>query len=173
MSDFDLLKNDSKYKAHLDDIGVKTLPNQPGKRGYSAEEVKLHFKAPIDYLYQLMKKGFTEAGSYLNDHSTELDTMESEIESLRSDVKGAGMLFVPAMQSEEPDESKVKVWLETELQEGDVEEMSFSKEVPRAVAEFDPDANELTFTSDEFIASEPEGEQALFDDSGEKPIFEE
>lgn len=167
MSDFDLLKNDSKYKAHLDDIGVKTLPNQPGKRGYSAEEVKLHFKAPIDYLYQLMKKGFTEAGSYLNDHSTELDTMESEIESLRSDVKGAGMLFVPAMQSEEPDESKVKVWLETELQEGDVEEMSFSKEVKSTVTVTDEDGNSFE------VEQENGGEALSFGEEAETLTFGE
>lgn len=60
---FDILEKRAERKAHLDDIGVATLPDQPGKRGYSAAESKMHFKAPVDYLFSLLCGCMEEVGS--------------------------------------------------------------------------------------------------------------
>lgn len=60
---FDILEKRAERKAHLDDIGVATLPDQPGKRGYSAAESRMHFKAPVDYLFSLLCGCMEEVGS--------------------------------------------------------------------------------------------------------------
>lgn len=107
MADLDLIKNRSKHKARLDDIGVATLPNQPGKRGFTAEEVKGHFKAPIDYLFALLAKNAQEVGY-------DLDSLTQAVENINQTVIDEGFIFTPALGDRQPSEiEKVHVWLDT------------------------------------------------------------
>lgn len=185
MSEYDLLNNAGRYKAHLDDIGVMTLPDQPGKRGYSAEEVKLHFKAPIDYLFALMKKGFTETQGYFDGYQVTFDWINKELERLSEGVEGKGAFFVPALQASPPDPEKVKVWLDTRVDSTPEEipkEESVSAEEPvsfdieetpygQETIDFDPETSTLSFGDGTEIIQE--GEPIQFDaESDENESFD-
>lgn len=112
MYEFDMTKNRAAYKAHLDDIGVQTLPDQPGKRGFTAEEVKLHFKAPIDFLFALIGKNLNEMTSVLAKYDLTIEEAQKEIKELQTAI-AKGVLFSPALQGTAPDPTQVKVWIDT------------------------------------------------------------
>lgn len=159
MYEFDMTKNRAAYKAHLDDIGVQTLPDQPGKRGFTAEEVKLHFKAPIDFLFALIGKNLNEMTSVLAKYDLTIEEAKKEIKELQTAI-AKGVLFSPALQGTAPDPTQVKVWLDTSKNEDTQEEIpkeaessiiegesledDTSKEV---VADFNPDDGSLSFAN--------------------------
>lgn len=159
MYEFDMTKNRAAYKAHLDDIGVQTLPDQPGKRGFTAEEVKLHFKAPIDFLFALIGKNLNEMTSVLAKYDLTIEEAKKEIKELQTAI-AKGVLFSPALQGTAPDPTQVKVWIDTseneetqeeipkEMKSSIIEEESLedtaSKEV---VADFNPDDGSLSFAN--------------------------
>lgn len=122
MYEFDMTKNRAAYKAHLDDIGVQTLPDQPGKRGFTAEEVKLHFKAPIDFLFALIGKNLNEMTSVLAKYDLTIEEAQKEIKELQTAI-AKGVLFSPALQGTAPDPTQVKVWLDTSENEETQEEI--------------------------------------------------
>lgn len=122
MYEFDMTKNRAAYKAHLDDIGVKTLPDQPGKRGFTAEEVKLHFKAPIDFLFALIGKNLNEMAEVLAKYDLTIEEAQKEIKELQTAI-AKGVLFSPALQGTAPDPTQVKVWLDTSENEETQEEI--------------------------------------------------
>lgn len=122
MYEFDMTKNRAAYKAHLDDIGVQTLPDQPGKRGFTAEEVKLHFKAPIDFLFALIGKNLNEMTSVLAKYDLTIEEAKKEIKELQTAI-AKGVLFSPALQGTAPDPTQVKVWLDTSESEDTQEEI--------------------------------------------------
>lgn len=159
MYEFDMTKNRAAYKAHLDDIGVQTLPDQPGKRGFTAEEVKLHFKAPIDFLFALIGKNLNEMTSVLAKYDLTIEEAQKEIKELQTAI-AKGVLFSPALQGTAPDPTQVKVWIDTSESEETQEEIpkeaessviegesledATSKEV---VADFNPDDGSLSFAN--------------------------
>lgn len=159
MYEFDMTKNRAAYKAHLDDIGVQTLPDQPGKRGFTAEEVKLHFKAPIDFLFALIGKNLNEMTSVLAKYDLTIEEAQKEIKELQTAI-AKGVLFSPALQGTAPDPTQVKVWIDTSENEETQEEIpkedtsseiegesledATSKEV---VADFNPDDGSLSFAN--------------------------
>ena len=159
MYEFDMTKNRAAYKAHLDDIGVQTLPDQPGKRGFTAEEVKLHFKAPIDFLFALIGKNLNEMTSVLAKYDLTIEEAKKEIKELQTAI-AKGVLFSPALQGTAPDPTQVKVWIDTSENEETQEEIpkedasseiegesledATSKEV---VADFNPDDGSLSFAN--------------------------
>lgn len=159
MYEFDMTKNRAAYKAHLDDIGVKTLPDQPGKRGFTAEEVKLHFKAPIDFLFALIGKNLNEMAEVLAKYDLTIEEAQKEIKELQTAI-AKGVLFSPALQGTAPDPTQVKVWIDTSENEETQEEIpkedtsseiegesledATSKEV---VADFNPDDGSLSFAN--------------------------
>lgn len=122
MYEFDMTKNRAAYKAHLDDIGVQTLPDQPGKRGFTAEEVKLHFKAPIDFLFALIGKNLNEMTSVLAKYDLTIEEAKKEIKELQTAI-AKGVLFSPALQDTAPDPTQVRVWLDTSESEDTQEEI--------------------------------------------------
>lgn len=137
MADFDIISNKSKHKAHLDDIGVKTLPDQPGKRGFSAEEVKTHFKAPIDYLFSLLAKSMGQADDCFKGYDFSITEINSELERLDKELSLKNIVFTPALQSDEPDTDTNHVWLDTNG--------SFEDEVPKTeTIDLNLETNELT-----------------------------
>ena len=159
MYEFDMTKNRAAYKAHLDDIGVQTLPDQPGKRGFTAEEVKLHFKAPIDFLFSLIGKNLNEMTAVLAKYDLTIEEAKKEIKELQSAI-AKGVLFSPALQDTAPDPTQVRVWLDTSENEDTQEEIpkeeessiieganledTASKDV---VADFNPDDGSLSFAN--------------------------
>lgn len=159
MYEFDMTKNRAAYKAHLDDIGVQTLPDQPGKRGFTAEEVKLHFKAPIDFLFALIGKNLNEMTSVLAKYDLTIEEAQKEIKELQTAI-AKGVLFSPALQGTAPDPTQVKVWIDTSENEETQEEIpkeeasseiegesledATSKEV---IADFNPDDGSLSFAN--------------------------
>lgn len=165
MYEFDMTKNRAAYKAHLDDIGVQTLPDQPGKRGFTAEEVKLHFKAPIDFLFALIGKNLNEMTSVLAKYDLTIEEAKKEIKELQSAI-AKGVLFSPALQGTAPDPTQVRVWLDTSENEDTQEEIpkeaessiiegesledDTSKDV---VADFNPDDGSLSFAN---VNNQPE-----------------
>lgn len=122
MYEFDMTKNRAAYKAHLDDIGVQTLPDQPGKRGFTAEEVKLHFKAPIDFLFALIGKNLNEMAAVLAKYDLTIEEAKKEIKELQTAI-AKGVLFSPALQDTAPDPTQVRVWLDTSENEDTQEEI--------------------------------------------------
>lgn len=165
MYEFDMTKNRAAYKAHLDDIGVQTLPDQPGKRGFTAEEVKLHFKAPIDFLFALIGKNLNEMTAVLAKYDLTIEEAKKEIKELQSAI-AKGVLFSPALQGTAPDPTQVKVWLDTSENEDTQEEIpkdaessiideesledDTSKDV---VADFNPNDGSLSFAN---VNNQPE-----------------
>lgn len=159
MYEFDMTKNRAAYKAHLDDIGVQTLPDQPGKRGFTAEEVKLHFKAPIDFLFALIGKNLNEMTSVLAKYDLTIEEAKKEIKELQSAI-AKGVLFSPALQGTAPDPTQVKVWLDTsenedtqeeipkEEESSIIEEESLEDDTSKdVVADFNPNDGSLSFAN--------------------------
>lgn len=159
MYEFDMTKNRAAYKAHLDDIGVQTLPDQPGKRGFTAEEVKIHFKAPIDFLFALIGKNLNEMTSVLAKYDLTIDEAKKEIKELQSAI-AKGVLFSPALQGTAPDPTQVKVWLDTSENEDTQEEIPKEEESSiiegesleddtskDVVADFNPNDGSLSFAN--------------------------
>lgn len=159
MYEFDMTKNRAAYKAHLDDIGVQTLPDQPGKRGFTAEEVKLHFKAPIDFLFALIGKNLNEMTSVLAKYDLTIEEAKKEIKELQSAI-AKGVLFSPALQGTAPDPTQVKVWLDTsenedtqeeipkEMKSSIIEEESLEDDTSKdVVADFNPNDGSLSFAN--------------------------
>lgn len=165
MYEFDMTKNRAAYKAHLDDIGVQTLPDQPGKRGFTAEEVKLHFKAPIDFLFSLIGKNLNEMTSVLAKYDLTIEEAKKEIKELQTAI-AKGVLFSPALQGTAPDPTQVKVWLDTsenedtqeeipkEAESSIIEEESLEDDTSKdVVADFNPDDGRLSFAN---VNNQPE-----------------
>lgn len=159
MYEFDMTKNRAAYKAHLDDIGVQTLPDQPGKRGFTAEEVKLHFKAPIDFLFALIGKNLNEMTSVLAEYDLTIEEAKNEIKELQTAI-AKGVLFSPALQGTAPDPTQVKVWLDTSESEDTQEEIPKEEESSiikeesleddtskDVVADFNPNDGSLSFAN--------------------------
>lgn len=163
MYEFDMIKNRATYKAHLDDIGVSTLPDQPGKRGFTAEEVKLHFKAPIDFLFALIGKNLNEMADVLAKYDLTIEEAQKEIKDLQIAI-AKGVLFCPALQGMAPDPSQVKVWLDTSEGEETQEEIP-KEELASASSESEAKAETLTLNE--------ETGSLTFDDGQELKIFQE
>lgn len=150
MADFDIISNKSKHKAHLDDIGVKTLPDQPGKRGFSADEVKAHFKAPIDYLFSLLAKSIGQTGDYFKDYDFSIAEINSELERIDKELELRNVVFTPALQSSEPDSDANHVWLDTSG--------SFEDKVPKSeTIDLNLETNELTIGGESLSLGDDEG----------------
>lgn len=165
MYEFDMTKNRAAYKAHLDDIGVKTLPDQPGKRGFTAEEVKLHFKAPIDFLFALIGKNLNEMTSVLAKYDLTIEEAQKEIKELQTAI-AKGVLFSPALQDTAPDPTQVRVWLDTSESEDTQEEIpkddTVSTESEPQILTLDEETGSLTFEDgQELKAIQEDNEEML------------
>lgn len=165
MYEFDMTKNRAAYKAHLDDIGVQTLPDQPGKRGFTAEEVKLHFKAPIDFLFALIGKNLNEMTSVLAKYDLTIEEAKKEIKELQSAI-AKGVLFSPALQDTAPDPTQVRVWLDTSESEDTQEEIPKDNVVSTAseppILTLDEETGSLTFEDgQELKAVQEDNEEML------------
>ena len=165
MYEFDMTKNRAAYIAHLDDIGVQTLPDQPGKRGFTAEEVKLHFKAPIDFLFALIGKNLNEMTSVLAKYDLTIEEAKKEIKELQTAI-AKGVLFSPALQGTAPDPTQVKVWLDTSDNEDTQEEIPKDNVVSTAseppILTLDEETGSLTFEDgQELKAVQEDNEEML------------
>lgn len=165
MYEFDMTKNRAAYKAHLDDIGVQTLPDQPGKRGFTAEEVKLHFKAPIDFLFALIGKNLNEMTSVLAKYDLTIEEAKKEIKELQTAI-AKGVLFSPALQGTAPDPTQVKVWLDTSDNEETQEEIPKDDTVSTTsepqILTLDEETGALTFEDgQELKAVQEDNEETL------------
>lgn len=165
MYEFDMTKNRAAYKAHLDDIGVQTLPDQPGKRGFTAEEVKLHFKAPIDFLFALIGKNLNEMTSVLAKYDLTIEEAKKEIKELQTAI-AKGVLFSPALQDTAPDPTQVRVWLDTSENEDTQEEIPKDNVVSTAseppILTLDEETGSLTFKDgQELKAVQEDNEETL------------
>lgn len=165
MYEFDMTKNRVAYKAHLDDIGVKTLPDQPGKRGFTAEEVKLHFKAPIDFLFSLIGKNLNEMAEVLAKYDLTIEEAKKEIKELQTAI-AKGVLFSPALQGTAPDPTQVKVWLDTSESEDMQEEIPKDDTVSTTsepqILTLDEETGSLTFEDgQELKAVQEDNEETL------------
>ena len=165
MYEFDMTKNRAAYKAHLDDIGVKTLPDQPGKRGFTAEEVKLHFKAPIDFLFSLIGKNLNEMAEVLAKYDLTIEEEKKEIKELQTAI-AKGVLFSPALQGTAPDPTQVKVWLDTSESEDMQEEIPKDDTVSTTsepqILTLDEETGSLTFEDgQELKAVQEDNEETL------------
>lgn len=165
MYEFDMTKNRAAYKAHLDDIGVQTLPDQPGKRGFTAEEVKLHFKAPIDFLFALIGKNLNEMTSVLAKYDLTIEEAKKEIKELQTAI-AKGVLFSPALQDTAPDPTQVRVWLDTSESEDTQEEIPKDDTVSTTsepqVLTLDEETGSLTFEDgQELKAVQEDNEEML------------
>lgn len=165
MYEFDMTKNRAAYKAHLDDIGVQTLPDQPGKRGFTAEEVKLHFKAPIDFLFALIGKNLNEMTSVLAKYDLTIEEAKKEIKELQTAI-AKGVLFSPALQDTAPDPTQVRVWLDTSENEDTQEEIPKDNVVSTAseppILTLDEETGSLTFEDgQELKAVQEDNEETL------------
>lgn len=165
MYEFDMTKNRAAYKAHLDDIGVQTLPDQPGKRGFTAEEVKLHFKAPIDFLFALIGKNLNEMTAVLAKYDLTIEEAKKEIKELQTAI-AKGVLFSPALQGTAPDPTQVRVWLDTSESEDTQEEIPKDKIVSAAsepqILTLDEETGSLTFEDgQELKAIQEDNEETL------------
>lgn len=165
MYEFDMTKNRAAYKAHLDDIGVQTLPDQPGKRGFTAEEVKLHFKAPIDFLFALIGKNLNEMTSVLAKYDLTIEEAKKEIKELQTAI-AKGVLFSPALQDTAPDPTQVRVWLDTSESEDTQEEIpkddTVSTESEPQILTLDEETGSLTFEDgQELKAIQEDNEETL------------
>lgn len=165
MYEFDMTKNRAAYKAHLDDIGVQTLPDQPGKRGFTAEEVKLHFKAPIDFLFALIGKNLNEMTSVLAKYDLTIEEAKKEIKELQTAI-AKGVLFSPALQDTAPDPTQVRVWLDTSESEDTQEEISKDDTVSTTsepqILTLDEETGSLTFEDgQELKAVQEDNEETL------------
>ena len=165
MYEFDMTKNRAAYKAHLDDIGVQTLPDQPGKRGFTAEEVKLHFKAPIDFLFALIGKNLNEMTAVLAKYDLTIEEAKKEIKELQTAI-AKGVLFSPALQDTAPDPTQVRVWLDTSESEDTQEEIPKDKMVSTEsepqILTLDEETGSLTFEDgQELKAVQEDNEEML------------
>lgn len=165
MYEFDMTKNRAAYKAHLDDIGVQTLPDQPGKRGFTAEEVKLHFKAPIDFLFALIGKNLNEMTSVLAKYDLTIEEAKKEIKELQTAI-AKGVLFSPALQDTAPDPTQVRVWLDTSESEDTQEEIPKDDTVSTTsepqILTLDEETGSLTFEDgQELKAVQEDNEEML------------
>ena len=165
MYEFDMTKNRAAYKAHLDDIGVQTLPDQPGKRGFTAEEVKLHFKAPIDFLFSLIGKNLNEMAAVLAKYDLTIEEAQKEIKELQTAI-AKGVLFSPALQDTAPDPTQVRVWLDTSESEDTQEEIPKDDTVSTTnepqVLTLDEETGSLTFEDgQELKAVQEDNEETL------------
>ena len=165
MYEFDMTKNRAAYKAHLDDIGVQTLPDQPGKRGFTAEEVKLHFKAPIDFLFALIGKNLNEMTAVLAKYDLTIEEAKKEIKELQTAI-AKGVLFSPALQDTAPDPTQVRVWLDTSESEDTQEEIPKDNVVSTAseppILTLDEETGSLTFEDgQELKAVQEDNEEML------------
>lgn len=165
MYEFDMTKNRAAYKAHLDDIGVKTLPDQPGKRGFTAEEVKLHFKAPIDFLFSLIGKNLNEMAEVLAKYDLTIEEAQKEIKELQTAI-AKGVLFSPALQDTAPNPTQVKVWLDTSENEDTQEEIPKDDTVSTTsepqILTLDEETGSLTFEDgQELKAVQEENDETL------------
>lgn len=161
MAEFDIISNKSRHKAHLDDIGVKTLPDQPGKRGFSADEVKAHFKAPIDYLFALLAKSMGQADDCLKGYDFSIAEINSELERIDRELAMRNVVFTPALQSEAPDSDTVHVWLDTDG--------TFTEdEVPKETIDLDLETQGLTIGGESLpsLAVDDAPELSSGDDGG-------
>lgn len=165
MYEFDMTKNRAAYKAHLDDIGVQTLPDQPGKRGFTAEEVKLHFKAPIDFLFALIGKNLNEMTAVLAKYDLTIEEAKKEIKELQTAI-AKGVLFSPALQDTAPDPTQVRVWLDTSESEDTQEEIPKDDTVSTTsepqILTLDEETGSLTFEDgQELKAVQEDNEEML------------
>lgn len=165
MYEFDMTKNRAAYKAHLDDIGVQTLPDQPGKRGFTAEEVKLHFKAPIDFLFALIGKNLNEMTAVLAKYDLTIEEAKKEIKELQTAI-AKGVLFSPALQDTAPDPTQVRVWLDTSESEDTQDEIPKDNVVSTAseppILTLDEETGSLTFEDgQELKAVQEDNEEML------------
>lgn len=161
MYEFDMTKNRAAYKAHLDDIGVQTLPDQPGKRGFTAEEVKLHFKAPIDFLFALIGKNLNEMTSVLAKYDLTIEEAKKEIKELQTAI-AKGVLFSPALQDTAPDPTQVRVWLDTSESEDTVSTTSEPQ-----ILTLDEETGSLTFEDGQELKAVQEDNEEMFISSEE------
>lgn len=170
MYEFDMTKNRAAYKAHLDDIGVQTLPDQPGKRGFTAEEVKLHFKAPIDFLFALIGKNLNEMTSVLAKYDLTIEEAKKEIKELQTAI-AKGVLFSPALQDTAPDPTQVRVWLDTSESEDTQEEIPKDDTVSTTsepqVLTLDEETGSLTFEDGQELKAVQEDNEEMLINSEE------
>lgn len=170
MYEFDMTKNRAAYKAHLDDIGVQTLPDQPGKRGFTAEEVKLHFKAPIDFLFALIGKNLNEMTSVLAKYDLTIEEEKKEIKELQTAI-AKGVLFSPALQDTAPDPTQVRVWLDTSESEDTQEEIPKDDTVSTTsepqVLTLDEETGSLTFEDGQELKAVQEDNEEMLINSEE------
>lgn len=136
---------DGESKSFLLSKTPYILPDNPSSKGFSAFQIKSSMYGGYVVLYEWLKRMGEETQS-------NLDYVNESLDVIKDSVGGAGMLFVPAMQSSEPDEAKVKVWLETDtLSFGDAdhsEELSFgdtSESESEELSFGDSEAEALTF----------------------------
>ena len=174
MYEFDMTKNRAAYKAHLDDIGVQTLPDQPGKRGFTAEEVKLHFKAPIDFLFALIGKNLNEMTAVLAKYDLTIEEAKKEIKELQTAI-AKGVLFSPALQDTAPDPTQVRVWLDTSESEDTQEEIPKDDTVSTTsepqILTLDEETGSLTFEDGQELKAVQEDNEETLINSEESEQF--
>ena len=95
--------------------------------------MKLHFRAPIDFLFSLIGKNLNEMAAVLAKYDPTIEEAQKEIKDLQTAI-AKGVLFSPALQATAPDPTQVRVWLDTSESEDTQEEIpkenTSSKMVP-------------------------------------------
>lgn len=119
------LNNDSK--AFLLSKTPYILPDNPSSKGFSASQVRQSMYGGYVVIYEWLKK----MGVEVNDAITGLN---DDIDSIRETSQIGGSEFVPALQDDEPNSRKVKVWFQTQ------------DDVPKEVIDYDEDTQEYSFS---------------------------
>lgn len=112
------------------------LPDNPSSKGFSAHQIKTAMYGGQLVLYEWLKRMAKESNAGL-------ESLSNEIDSIRETSLAGGSEFVPALQGDEPNYRKTKVWLMTD--EGE----------------------------DSGDSEAEEAESLSFGDGGESPVFEE
>lgn len=136
---------DSESKAYLLSKTPYALPDNPSSKGFSAHQIKAAMYGGQVVLYEWIKRMAQESNAGF-------EGLSEEVDSIRETAAVGGSEFVPALQSDEPNHRKTKVWLMTD---GEPEEGDGSSEPQEESYSFDGDG-EWTFDGD--------GEKWTFDD---------
>lgn len=142
------LNNDSK--AFLLSKTPYILPDNPSSKGFSANQVRQSMYGGYVVIYEWLRKMGLEA----NDAITELN---DDIDSIRETTQIGGSEFVPALQEDEPNFRKTKVWLQTQ------------DDIPKEVVDYDEGTQEYSFSDDgaeaySFGNTQADGEYSFADD---------
>lgn len=144
-----------------------TLPDNPSSKGFSAHQIKSAMYSGYIVLFEWLKRMGEEANGSLTE-------INASIEDIKDTAVLGGSMFVPALQPDEPNERKVKVWLQTDGDDSKAD--GTQEEIPKTknTLSFGPVAEKLDFEGEEkpfVIDYDPDEKKISFGDEGGSLTF--